>query len=213
MTCQCLNHCYADGKYALPPLPYGESALEPMLDAETVALHHDRHHAAYVTGANEAADTLLAIADGELDAALAPAATRNLAFNLGGHILHSLYWQNMSPEPKARPEGKLARLIDECYGSFEGMLRLFITTARSVQGSGWAVLGLDSLSRRPRIFAIHNHQDAASPAFLPLMVCDVWEHAYYLRYRNKCPDYIEAFLKVADWAAAEERFNALCCHE
>ncbi len=213
MTCQCHKLCYADGHYVLPPLPYEVSALEPVLDAETLTLHHDRHHAAYVAGANDAVATLRSIAVGELDAALAPAASRNLAFNLGGHILHSLYWRSMSPEPKSRPEGRLAAFIDATYGSFEGMLRLFISTARSVQGSGWAVLGLDALSRCPRIYAISNHQDGISPAFMPLLVCDVWEHAYYLRYCNKRADYIDAFLKVADWAAAEKRFNDCCCHE
>ncbi len=212
MTCQCHTRGYEDGQYVLPPLPYGEASLEPLLDAETLALHHDRHHAAYVAGANEAAATLRAIATGELDAAHAPAASEKLAFNLGGHILHSLYWRNLSPSPKAAPEGALACAIDEAYGSFEGMLRVFRSVATAVQGSGWAVLGLDPMSRLPRISGICRHQDCLVPGFMPLMVCDVWEHAYYLRYRNKRADYVSAFLELADWAAAEKRYEHQLCH-
>ena len=215
MTCLCYTQGYADGQYVLPPLPFSESALEPLLDAETLALHHDRHHAAYVAGANDAAQTLRAIANGELDAALAPAASEKLAFNLGGHILHSLYWRNLNPNPEECAEGALACAIEDAYGSFAGMLRVFRSVAAGVQGSGWVVLGIDPVSRLPRIFGICRHQDCLVPGFIPLMVCDVWEHAYYLRYRNNRSGYIGAFLEMADWAVAGKRYeHHLCaCHE
>ncbi len=212
MTCLCYSQGYADGQYVLPPLPYGEASLEPLLDAETLALHHDRHHAAYVAGANRAAALLGDIARGERDAALAPAATSDLAFNLGGHILHCLYWRNMSPSPKSVPEGALSLAIEDAFGSFENMLGVFRTVAAGVQGSGWAVLGVDPVSRMPRIFGIRNHQDCFVPGFVPLMVCDVWEHAYYLRYHNNRGGYIGAFLELADWGIAEKRFEHHICH-
>ncbi len=211
MTCLCYSQGYADGQYVLPPLPYGEASLEPLLDAETLALHHDRHHAAYVAGANRAAALLADIARGESDASLAPAASSDLAFNLGGHILHCLYWRNMSPSPKDCPEGALLLAIEDTYGSFENMLTVFRTVAAGGQGSGWAVLGIDPVSRQPRLFGIRNHQDCLVPGFVPLMVCDVWEHAYYLRYHNNRGGYIGAFLEVADWAAAEKRFEHHIC--
>ncbi len=196
----------------LPPLPYGEASLEPLLDAETLALHHDRHHAAYVAGANRAAETLAAIARGEVEASQAPAVSEQLAFNLGGHILHSLYWRNMSPNPKSRPEGALALAIEDAFGSFENMLTVFRSVAAGVQGSGWAVLGVDPVSRLPRVFGILRHQDCLIPGFVPLMVCDVWEHAYYLRYHNNRGGYVGAFLELADWAIAEKRFEHHICH-
>ncbi len=196
----------------LPPLPYSESALEPLLDAETIAIHHDRHHAAYVAGANRAAETLSAIARGEEEADHAPAASSELAFNLGGHILHCLYWRNLSPSPKACPEGALALAIEDSFGSFEGMLKVFRSVAAGVQGSGWAVLGIDPVSRLPRISGILRHQDCLVPGFVPLMVCDVWEHAYYLRYHNNRGGYVGAFLELADWAIAEKRFEHHLCH-
>ncbi len=212
MTCHCYSQGYAGGQYVLPPLPYGEASLEPLLDAETLALHHDRHHAAYVAGANRAAETLAAIARGDVEPERTGAASADLAFNLGGHILHSLYWRNMSPMPKVAPEGALALAIEDAYGSFERMLMMFRNVAASVQGSGWAVLGLDPVSRLPRIFGILRHQDCLVPGFIPLMVCDVWEHAYYLRYHNNRGGYISAFLELADWGVAEKRYEHHLCH-
>ncbi len=212
MTCLCYSQGYAEGQYVLPPLPYGEASLEPLLDAETLALHHDRHHAAYVAGANRAAELLAAMSRGEVDAAQATAVSELLAFNLGGHILHSLYWRNMSPSPKSSPEGALSLAIEDAFGSFERMLTVFRAVAAGVQGSGWAVLGLDPVSRLPRFFVIQRHQDCLIPGFVPLMVCDVWEHAYYLRYHNNRGGYVSAFLELADWAMAEKRYEHHICH-
>lgn len=215
----CMNHtCTSQGfchqQYVLPALPYEADALEPLLDAETVLLHHDKHHASYVEGANNAARILRMAAAGELDASAASVATQQLAFHLGGHILHSLYWQSITPQSGLRPEGKLAKAVESSFGSYEGFLKLFNGIAMGVQGSGWCVLGVNPVNRELVLCGITRHQDAVLPGVVPLLACDVWEHAYYLRYRNNRAAYLSAFLKQTDWASAEERFNNLCiCHE
>lgn len=213
MNCLCLNQGFAEGHYVLPPLPWVPDALEPFLDAETVLLHHDRHHAAYVAGANAATDVLRRVGLGELSPDAAPAAQQNLAFNLGGHILHCLYWENLSPHPVPAPTGRLADAINTAFGSMEGLLRVFRSVTMAVQGSGWGMLGVDPVSGRLMVTGICRHQDVLVPALRPLLVCDVWEHAYYLRYRNNRAGYVEAFLKAVDWCVVEERYQRCCCHE
>lgn len=213
MNTPCLTHGYAEGCYILPPLPYAPESLEPFLDAETVVLHHDRHHAAYVAGANAAADTLRRVAAGELDAQVASAASQSLAFNLGGHILHCLYWDNMSPVASSLPlSGKFAEAVSRSYGDMDGMLRVFRSVTLSVQGSGWGMLGVDPVSHRLIVTGICRHQDVLVPSLMPLLVCDVWEHSYYLRYRNNRAAYLEGFMSKVNWSVVEERYNHVFCH-
>lgn len=201
---------YEGGQYVLPPLPYDVAALEPLLDAETLLIHHDRHHAGYVKGANEAARILRLVGQGELDESAAAVATQQLAFHLGGHLLHSLYWCSMTPQQGLVPQGALADAVKESYGSYEGLLRVFRGVATGVQGSGWCVLGVEPASRSLTICGVQRHQDALLPGFCPLLACDVWEHAYYLRYRNNRAGYVQAFLRQMDWESAERRFNHIC---
>ena len=203
---------YENGEYILPPLPYEPTALEEVLDAETVLLHHDKHHAAYVAGANSAAGTLRRIAEGELATDLAPGAMEKLAFNLGGHVLHCLYWKSLSPEPQGAPGGVLADAINASFGSMEGFEKIFRAVTLGVQGSGWGVLGLDPVSGLLRVFGVQRHQDVFVPGVQPLMVCDVWEHAYYLRYHNNRAGYVDSFLKHIDWEKTQQRLTAIC-HE
>ena len=200
---------YENGEYILPPLPYEPTALEEVLDAETVLLHHDKHHAAYVAGANSAAGTLRRIAEGELATDLAPGAMEKLAFNLGGHVLHCLYWKSLSPEPQGAPGGVLADAINASFGSMEGFEKIFRAVTLGVQGSGWGVLGLDPVSGLLRVFGVQRHQDVFVPGVQPLMVCDVWEHAYYLRYHSNRAGYIDNFLKHIDWNNTQQRLTAL----
>lgn len=202
----------------LPPLPYSVEALEPLLDAETVQLHYARHHAAYVDGANTAVDTMRQVAQGELPESMAATASHRLAFHLAGHMLHTLYWGNLSPEPGQRPCCELADAINTAFGSYEGFVRLFRGAALGVQGSGWAVLARDAVSHQLVVLAAQRHQDALLPRMRPLLVCDVWEHAYYLRYRNNRAGYVEAFMNQICWHAVARRFNCnkerknhVCC--
>lgn len=208
---------YEKGRYVLPPLPFDAAAVESFLDAETVQLHHDRHHQAYVDGANKAADTLQRIAAGEVPETMAMAATGDLAFHLSGHMLHSLYWQSLSPEIQPAPEGAFAEAVHASFGSFEGLKKVFRTVALGVQGSGWAVLGMDKASRLLRVLAVAKHQDALLPMFRPVLACDVWEHAYYLRYQNNRAAYVDAVMQHLNWRGAAERWEShaqhRCCRE
>ncbi len=197
---------YTDGQYVLSPLPYSADALEPFLDAETVKLHHNKHHAAYVVGANAAIQSLREIAEGKKDASLTMLYTRNLAFNEAGDALHRLYWESMHPAPNGDFRGKLTEAIQKKFGSFDGMMLIFRTVAVSVQGSGWALLGLDPVSREPMICGVEKHQCGIIPRFIPLLACDVWEHAYYLKYKSNRAAYVEAFTKLIDWESAEFRY-------
>ena len=200
---------YENGEYVLPPLPYAAEDLSEVLDAETVLLHHDKHHAAYVAGANSAAGVLRRIAKGDLAAELAPSAMEQLAFNLGGHVLHCLYWKSLSPEQQETPVGTLASAINTSFGSMEGFERIFRAVTLGVQGSGWGVLGLDPVSGLLRIFGVQRHQDIFVPGVQPLMACDVWEHAYYLRYHSNRAGYVDNFLRHIDWNNTQQRLTAL----
>lgn len=209
----CLRDGYADGQYILPPLPYDVTALEPFLDAETLRLHHDAHHAAYVAGANAALAQQRSMSSAGTSAAVA----QSLAFNLAGHMLHTLYWGNLSPQAGQRPCGELARVIDSEFGSYSDFAQLFRNVATGVQGSGWAVLAKDAVSHRLVVLAAQKHQDALLPRMRPLLVCDVWEHAYYLRYRNNRAAYVEAFMNQICWHTVCQRYhhnkenNHACC--
>lgn len=205
------SHAWEAGRYVLPPLPYPVSSLEPFLDDETLTIHHDRHHAAYVAGANNAADMQRRIARGELSTEWSPAAARNLSFHLSGHILHCLYWSSMSSRQEEIPGGAIGAAINENLGCYEGFLRLFSSVAMGVQGNGWAILALDKVSRRLTVLGVHGHDQSMFPLFAPLVVCDLWEHAYYLHYRNNRAAYVNEFLNHINWEWVNKRMEA--CHE
>lgn len=214
MNSSCLLNGYADGRYVLPPLPYGESALEPLICAETLYLHHDKHHAAYVAGANAALETLQLISEGTLSPAHAESACQNLAFNLGGHILHSLYWQNLTAKAVQHvPEGELALAMEVAFGGYAAFVKIFSAVALGVQGSGWAVLGTDPISRRLMITGICKHHEVLVPGFCPLLVCDVWEHAYYLTWSNDRKGYVNTFMQHINWPVVCERYEKFLRHE
>ncbi len=197
---------YENGKYVLPPLPYAYDALEPFMDEASVRLHHDKHHAGYVAGANAAAEKLREIADGKLDASATTNWVRALSFNLSGHVLHSIFWTNMTPTPKPAPEGALAEAINQKFGSLEAMLKTFKAASLGVEGSGWGILGLDPLSKTLIICGAEKHQNVEVPGIIPLLVCDVWEHAYYLKHQNMRANYIEDFCKLINWDDVENRY-------
>jgi Fe-Mn family superoxide dismutase len=194
-------------KYELPELGYDYAALEPHYSAEMLELHHDKHHAAYVSGLNGVLDQLEeARASDDFEAITG--LEKKLAFNLSGHVLHTILWKNLSPEGGDKPDGELAAAIDEYFGSFERFRRQLSEATATVQGSGWGTLAWEPLGRRLYVAQIYDHQDNIGQSSGPLLVIDAWEHAYYLQYHNKRPDYVEAMWNIIDWSDVARRFEA-----
>ncbi|KAM9862500.1 superoxide dismutase [Leucobacter sp. BZR 635] len=193
--------------YSLPELPYDYAALEPHISGKIMELHHGKHHQAYVTGANTALEQLAEARD---SGNLAPVnkLEKDLAFNVGGHVNHTIFWNNMSPEGGGQPEGELAAAITEFFGDFEKFQAHFAATAMGVQGSGWAVLAWDSLGQRANIVQMFDQQGNLPAGTVPLLMLDCWEHAYYLDYLNVRADYVKAFWNVANWQDVAKRFEA-----
>ena len=192
--------------YELPDLKYDYGALEPHLIGEIVELHHDKHHAGYVAGANTAIERLAdARAKGEFDAIVG--LEKNLAFHVSGHVLHTLYWTNLSPSGGDKPDGALAVAIDDHFGSFDQFRGQLTHVTASVQGSGWGSLAWDSLGERLYIEQVYDHQGNIGQGGIPLLVIDAWEHAYYLQYKNARAPYIDAIWNLIDWADVGARFE------
>ncbi|MDH6236916.1 superoxide dismutase [Cryobacterium sp. CG_9.6] len=193
-------------EYTLPQLDYDYSALEPSISATIMELHHSKHHQAYVTGANTA---LAQLAEARDSGALANVnkLQKDLAFNLGGHVNHSIFWTNLSPNGGDKPVGELAAAIDDFFGSFEKFQAHFTAAALGVQGSGWAVLAWDSIGQQLIIQQFFDQQSNFAAGIVPVLMLDVWEHAYYLDYRNVRADYVKAFWNIANWANVQERFT------
>ncbi|WP_068492813.1 superoxide dismutase [Pseudoclavibacter helvolus] len=193
--------------YTLPDLAYDYSALAPSISGEIMELHHSKHHATYVKGANTALEQLAeARESGNL--ANVNKLEKDLAFNLGGHVNHSIFWTNLSPNGGGQATGSLATAIDEQFGSFDKFVAQFTAVALGVQGSGWAVLAYDVLGEQLAIFQLFDQQGNVPLGLVPLLMLDVWEHAYYLDYRNVRADYIKAFWNIADWNNVQQRFDA-----
>ncbi|GAB7190066.1 superoxide dismutase [Kineococcus sp. NUM-3379] len=192
--------------YTLPDLPYDYSALAPHISGAIMELHHSKHHQAYVTGANTALEKLAAARDAD-DLAAVNLHEKNLAFNLGGHVNHSAFWTNLSPDGGDAPTGELAAAIDEDFGSFEKFRAHFAAVAAGVQGSGWAILAWDSVGQRLIIVQLYDQQGNIALGLVPIVLLDCWEHAYYLDYKNVRADYVKAWWNVVNWADAAERFQ------
>ena len=193
--------------YELPELPYAYDALEPHISAEIMQLHHDKHHATYVAGANAALDALEAERNGEANPDRLRALSKNLAFNLGGHTNHSIFWKNMAPNAGGNPTGEIAEAIDRDFGSFEAFKKQFSGVATGLQGSGWAVLGYDHIAGRLIIQQLTDQQGNVSVDFTPVLMLDMWEHAFYLQYKNVKADYVEAWWNVVNWSDVNERYS------
>jgi len=193
-------------KYELPPLAYDYSALEPHYSARILELHHDKHHKAYVDGVNTALDKLAAARETG-DMAPIVGLEKTLAFNLSGHVLHTLFWKNLSPDGADRPDGDLAAAIDEFFGGYDAFRKHLSQSASTVQGSGWGALTWEPVGERLFIEQIYDHQGNTGQGGVPLLVIDAWEHAYYLQYENRRADYVEAIWNVIDWADVSARFK------
>ncbi|GHD85619.1 MULTISPECIES: superoxide dismutase [Kocuria] len=193
-------------KFTLPDLPYDYAALEPHISAQIMQLHHDKHHNTYVTGANTALEKMEeARANG--DAAGAAKLSKDLQFNLGGHINHSIFWKNLSPEGGDKPEGELAAAIDNFFGSFDAFRDQFTAVATTIQGSGWAILAYEPIAGNLVIEQMYDQQNGVPVATIPLLQLDMWEHAFYLDYQNVKADYVKAFWNIVNWADVAERFE------
>ncbi|MBA4027680.1 MAG: superoxide dismutase [Planctomyces sp.] len=211
---QRLGYSAQKGVFELPPLPFAPEALEPHIDAQTMTLHHGRHHQAYVNGLNAALKKLGELRDGAIEPALYRHWTRELAFNAAGHANHTLFWGTLAG-PSAggggRPAGPLLSAIDRDFGSFEKFEGQFKATAAAVEGNGWAWLVVHRAMPGGRLMvsASERQQDLYFWGSEPILGVDVWEHAYYLKYQNRRSDYLGAFMNVIDWAAVSARYAAI----
>ena len=197
---------YADGEYTLPALPYAYGALEPHYDARTLRIHHDRHHAGYVKGLNSML-AKLAAARQEGGYARVKALSRGLAFHGSGHMLHCLFWHSMSPDASAVPDD-LGRALHESFGSVRAAQAQFAAATKAVEGSGWGVLAWEPVGDKLLVLQAEKHQNLTIWGVVPLLVCDVWEHAYYLKYQNRRGAWVDAFAKLANWPGAATRLQA-----
>lgn len=192
--------------YELPDLPYDYGALEPHYSARVLELHHGKHHAAYVKGLNSTIERLdAARAAGDLSSIVG--LEKTLAFNLSGHVLHTIFWQNLSPNGGGRPEGDLAAAIDDSFGNFDAFRAQLSEAANTVQGSGWGALSWEPLGQRLFVEQIYDHQGNVGQSGVLLLVIDAWEHAYYLQYENRRPEYVDAIWNVVDWDDVTRRFR------
>ena len=200
-----------NGPFKVPPLPYDFDALEPSIDARTMEIHHDKHHAAYVANLNKAiaGNPDLAKKSGEelvRDLSAVPEAVRTAVRNNGGgHFNHSLFWQMMKKGGGGEPQGELAKAIEKKFGSFDKFKEEFAKAATTQFGSGWAWLTLDG--KEVRVEQTPNQDNPLTQGRIPLLGLDVWEHAYYLKYQNRRPEYITAFYKVINWDFVADRFE------
>lgn len=189
------------------PLPYATNALEPHISKEIIELHYGKHHAAYVAGLN-AAEAKLAEAREKGDMAMVKHWSRELGFHGSGHILHTIYWTNMTPNGGGEPTGELAAEINKAFGSFAAMKAQLTAASNSVEGSGWGLLVWSRETQKLEILATEKHQDQSQWGAVPILVIDEWEHAYYLQYQNRRPDYTNAFWNVVNWKNVAERLAA-----
>ncbi|MGO3679355.1 MAG: superoxide dismutase [Microbacteriaceae bacterium] len=192
--------------YTLPELDYDYGALEPHISGKIMELHHSKHHQAYVTGANGAVEALAAARESG-DLANVNKLEKDLAFNLGGHVNHSIYWKNLSPNVGGEPEGEIAAAITEYFGSFDGFKKQFNAAAMGVQGSGWSVLAWDTLGQRANVQQFFDQQGNLPAGTVPLLMLDVWEHAYYLDYLNVRANYVDAFWNLVNWEDVAARLE------
>ncbi len=193
-------------KYVLPDLQYDYGALEPHISARIMQLHHDKHHKTYVDAANKALETLEEARE-KGDFASIVAVEHALAFNLSGHVLHSIFWRNLSPDGGGKPTGELAAAIDRDFGGFDRFKQQLTKAAGTCMGSGWGALVWDTLSGRLVTVQIHDHESHTVQGGLPLLVLDAWEHAYYLQYQNEKAKFFDAVWNVWSWQDVAERFE------
>ncbi len=194
-------------EYTLPDLDWDYGALEPHISGQINELHHSKHHATYVKGANDALSKLDEARSSD-DQSKILLNEKNLAFNLSGHVNHTVWWKVLSPDGGDKPTGELASAIDHDFGSFDKFQTQFSAAANGIQGSGWAVLAYDGLGDRLLTFQVYDHQTNFPLGVVPLLLLDMWEHAFYLQYKNVKADYTKAFWNVVSWPEVQSRYTA-----
>ena len=192
--------------YTLPDLPYDYSALEPHINARIMELHHDKHHATYVKGANTALERLHD-ARGSQAFETISMLEKNLAFNVSGHVLHSVFWTNLTPDAHDGPTGPLADTINDTFGGLDAFRAQMTEAAGTVQGAGWALASFEPFARRIVVQQVYDHQGNHGQGTIPLLAIDAWEHAYYLQYENRKTDFFEAIWNVVNWSDMAARYE------
>jgi Fe-Mn family superoxide dismutase len=196
-------------QYELPPLPYDFGALEPVISAEIMNLHYTKHHQTYVTNLNKALEQY-AEAESKRDLGSMIALESAIKFNGGGNINHSIFWTNLAPKDKGGghpPEGELLNAINKEFGSLQNFIDKFSAKTIAIQGSGWGWLGYDKANSRLTITTCANQDPLSTQGYVPLLGIDVWEHAYYLQYKNVRPDYVKNIWNIINWKNVAERFQ------
>ncbi|AQU74270.1 superoxide dismutase [Priestia megaterium] len=197
----------APGRHELPPLSYSYSALEPYINREIMRLHHSKHHQSYVDGLNKA-ELMLQQARNTNNFDLIKHWEREAAFHGSGHYLHTIFWEIMSPEGGGRPRRQLLQQLQKDFGSYEKFMMHFSQAAKKVEGVGWAILVWSPRSRKLEVLQAERHQLLTQWDTIPLLVLDVWEHAYYLQYKNERDPYVDNWWKIIYWPNVEKRFEA-----
>lgn len=193
-------------KFTLPDLPYDYGALQPHISADILKNHHDKHHKAYVDGANKAMEQLAELRGKEDMAPATHALEKALAFHTSGHILHTIYWQNMKPQGGGEPTGELAEALKRDFGSFDGFKKNLNAAAATLMGSGWGALMFEPMTKRLVVAQIYDHQNNLNGGGVPIMVLDAWEHAWYLQYGPAKADYFKAIWNVWNWDDISARY-------
>ncbi len=197
-------------KFKLPPLGYAYDALQPAYSAELLELHYASHHQAYVDGLNRALGGLAEMR-GQGDFARINQLQQDLAFHYSGHLLHTLFWRNLEPNEGAPPSRLLESRIKSAFGSTDAFRRQFVAAGTALQGSGWVALTFDPTQETLLIEQIHDHENRSALGTVPLLVMDMWEHAYYLQYRNRKEKWIVAFWELVNWADVARRLDSALC--
>ena len=190
--------------YTLPDLAYDFGALEPHIDGRIMELHHDKHHAGYVKGANATLERLHEMR-GKDDFSVLSMLERNLAFHVSGHILHSVFWTNLSPDGGGEPDGDLAATLENTFGGIGTFRQQMTEAASTIQGSGWALASWEPVAGRLVVQQVHDHQGNHGQGTVPLLAIDAWEHAFYLQYENRKTEFFDAIWNVVNWRDVARR--------
>ncbi len=194
-----------DGNFALQPLPYAEGFLEPVIDQETLHLHYTFHHGDAVKAANKDLQMIRQAVD-QNNVDTVDYWTRKLSFHLSSHILHTIFWTNLTNK-KTDPSGALLRQIEKDFGSYEKLKVLLVKTSKGVDGNGWGILGYQPYTQKLTVLQCENHEKLTQWGVIPLLVIDVWEHSYYLKYRNRRAEFVDSLFPTINWDNVSERFS------